>query len=292
MKNTQESEYIEISITKMLIAVFKNIKTFMVVVVLGLVVTAFVASMWKPTYTYQQMIQSPSYISDKGQVSVIDNNSLSSILENIIANAQQSNPDNGILSNVDVIAPTKADSKDPTRVFFAISTQAKYSSKDQVKDELDKLVVKFSKSEIIKNQVKLWELNIKQKIADNEKKLTRYEGVIKKNQEYLQGLSSQKRLSGIDGQILLSSYISRIDNYQKAVFNIEDSQNALQLKLKSLKTDLTTFGNMTYSKSSKFSVVTLSILGVLFSFFVASLVVFLKVLIIRSLQDYKNDVAN
>ena len=288
MQNNQENEYIEISVTKMFAAVFKNIKTFLAVLVMGLLMTFVAVSMWKPTYTYQQMIQPPVYIDEKGQVNVIDNEVLTSILQNIIANAQQSDPDNSILSNMDIIAPTKSDAKDPTRVFFAMSTKAKYDDKSDVSVEFKDAINQFSQSNVIKSQTELWKVNIEQNIASNAKKLIRYNGIIKQNQDYLQGLSSQKRLSGIDGQTLLSSYISRIDSYQKKVFAIEDSQNVLELKLKSLKEDLTAFANMTCSKSGKLSAFTIVALGLLFSLFVAALVVFLKVTAVNAVKDYRS----
>ena len=289
MSEIKKDEYIEISITKIFIAVLKNIKTFVIVLVIGLLMTSVLVFMWKPTYTYQQMIQPPVYTNGKSQASVIDNNVLVSILKNIIADAQQSDSDNSILSNMNIIVPTKPDAKGPGRVYFALSTKAKYDDKESVSVEFKDIVNKFSQSKIIKNQVELWKVNIEQNIAFNTKNITKYNGIIKQNQDYLKDLSSQRRLMGINWQTLLPSYISRIDSYQKEVFTIENLQNKLNIKLKSLKTYLSEFGSMTYSKSTELSTFSIVILGLFFSLFAAAVVVFLKVTIIKVVQEYRNN---
>lgn len=292
MTEVKKDEYIEINISKMLIAILKNIKTFATIIFLGVLLSGMVTYVWKPSYTYQQIIQPPLYIGSKGQVSILGNDTLATVLQNIVAGMQQSHPENQILNNVDVIAPTKSDTKYGVRVFFTISTKSKYENKDQVNSELDGVINKFSQSPVIKNQVELWQQDIERNIDSNKRKLIRYNNFIKKNQYYLKDLASQKRLSGIDGQTLLSSYINRIDSYQKAVFSIEDSQNELELKLKSIKTGLSAFGYMTYTKISKLSVAIIFILGLVLSIFMASIVIFLKVTLLKAIKEYKNDIAD
>ncbi|MDE5014727.1 hypothetical protein NAI47_11910, partial [Francisella tularensis subsp. holarctica] len=77
-----------------------NIKTFLVVLVLGCCLTAISAWLFKPSYSYLQMIQPTYYLNGYSANSIISDNKLNVILKNILQVAKQSQPDNKILNNI------------------------------------------------------------------------------------------------------------------------------------------------------------------------------------------------
>ncbi|MDE4969670.1 Wzz/FepE/Etk N-terminal domain-containing protein, partial [Francisella tularensis] len=80
MSEIKNDEYIEISLIKILVGLFINIKTFLVVLVLGCCLTAIAAWLFKPSYSYLQMIQPPYYLNGYSANSIISDNKLNVIL--------------------------------------------------------------------------------------------------------------------------------------------------------------------------------------------------------------------
>lgn len=289
MSEVKKEEYIEISLTQILVVVFKNVKTFVVMVVLGGLLT--LALTWQPNYNYKQMIQPPFYLSGQSEAALLGGDKLNVILQNTLIGIQQSDMNNNLLNSIQVLAPTNTEdssSKDLKRMYFSLSVNTVFENKDQIQSLYNTLMNDFSNSSIIKKQVELWKQNIHRSLNTNEENITRYNSLIKQNQDYLKELSSQKRLSGIDGQTLLSSYISRIDSYQKKIFSLEDLQRDLKLKFESLQPNLSEFGSMIYQKNSKLSKAKILVIGFVLSIFMAFIAVFMKIVIRKAMIEYKD----
>lgn len=289
MSEVKKEEYIEISLTQILVVVFKNVKTFVVMVVLGGLLT--LALTWQPNYNYKQMIQPPFYLSGQSEAALLGGDKLNVILQNTLIGIQQSDMNNNLLNSIQVLAPTNTEdssSKDLKRMYFSLSVNTVFENKDQIQSLYNTLMNDFSNSSIIKKQVELWKQNIHRSLNANEENITRYNSLIKQNQDYLKELSSQKRLSGIDGQTLLSSYISRIDSYQKKIFSLEDLQRDLKLKFESLQPNLSEFGSMIYQKNSKLSKAKILVIGFVLSIFMAFIAVFMKIVIRKAMIEYKD----
>ncbi|AVC43794.1 hypothetical protein B4919_02860 [Francisella tularensis subsp. novicida] len=292
MAEVENNEYIEISLTKILGGLFSNIKTFFVVLVLGCCLTAVAAWFFKPGYTFVQMVQPPYYLKGYSANSIISDNKLNVILNNILQDAQQSEPDNKILNNIDVIKPGDdmgaKSNKDEKAIYFGLSTSAKLSDKDAINSVFSKVIERFSNSDIVQSQIKLWKDNLQRTLSANQQNIDRYNEIIKKDQEYLKQLSSSKDFGTLQGQTLLASYIERIDSYQNKVFSLEDSQRDLKLNLESLQPKVVGYGNIVYVKNSKLSKVKLVVIGLALSVFIALIVVFLKVIFSRAITEYGN----
>jgi putative lipoic acid-binding regulatory protein len=289
VSEVKKEEYIEISLTQILVVVFKNVKTFVVMVVLGGLLT--LALTWQPNYNYKQMIQPPFYLSGQSEAALLGGDKLNVILQNTLIGIQQSDMNNNLLNSIQVLAPTNTEdssSKDLKRMYFSLSVNTVFENKDQIQSLYNTLMNDFSNSSIIKKQVELWKQNIHRSLNANEENITRYNSLIKQNQDYLKELSSQKRLSGIDGQTLLSSYISRIDSYQKKIFSLEDLQRDLKLKFESLQPNLSEFGSMIYQKNSKLSKAKILVIGFVLSIFMAFIAVFMKIVIRKAMIEYKD----
>ncbi len=289
MSEFKKEEYIEISLTKIIVSIFQNIRIFGVIFILGAVLVVGFAFIWSPSYTYKQIIQPPSYLNGQSEATILDDDKLNIILQNTLTDMQQSDPDNILLNSIKILAPTKDgdSSKDLKRIYFSLLVSSTFENSDNVQKLYDNLMSNFSNSTIIKKQVELWQQNIQRSLNASEENIVRYNGLLKQNLDYLKELSSQKRLSGIYGQTLLSNYISRIDSYKKKIFSLEDSQKDLKLMLESLQLNLSKFGSITYEKSSKLSIIKILALGFVLTLFMAFMVVFIKVVIRGALVEYE-----
>ncbi|APC94732.1 hypothetical protein IBE10_04070 [Francisella tularensis subsp. novicida] len=292
MAEIKNDEYIEISLTKILVGLFSNIKTFLVVLVLGCCLTAVAAWLFKPSYSYLQMIQPPYYLKGYSANSIISDNKLNVILNNILQDAQQSQPDNKILNNIDIIKPGDdvdvKSNKDEKAIYFGLSTSAKLSDKGAIDSVFSDVMERFSNSNIVQRQIKLWKDNLQRTILANQQNIDRYKQIIKSDQDYVKQLSSSKNVGSLQGQTLLASYMERIDSYQNKVFSLEDSQSDLKLTLESLQPKVVGIGDINYVKNTKLSRVNLVVIGLVLSVVIALVVVFLKVIFSRAITEYRN----
>ncbi|WP_306669150.1 hypothetical protein [Francisella opportunistica] len=269
-----------------------NIKTFFAVLILGCCLTAAAAWFFSLSYTYLQMIQPPYYL--KGYVSneVIANNKLNIILDNLLQDTQQSQPDNKILNDIDIIKPGDElkikPNRDEKSTYFALSTSAKLSDKSTVNTLFSDIMEKFSSSDIVQRQLQLWKENLQQTLAANQQNIDRYKQIIKSDQVYLKQLLASRDVGSLQGQTLLASYMDRINSYQNKVFSLEDSQRDLKLSLASLQSKVVAIGNIIYAKNSKLSTVKLIIIGVILSIVIALLAVFLKIIFSKAITEYRN----
>jgi hypothetical protein len=98
VSEVKKEEYIEISLTQILVVVFKNVKTFVVMVVLGGLLT--LALTWQPNYNYKQMIQPPFYLSGQSEAALLGGDKLNVILQNTLIGIQQSDMNNNLLNSI------------------------------------------------------------------------------------------------------------------------------------------------------------------------------------------------
>ncbi|MBK2356974.1 Wzz/FepE/Etk N-terminal domain-containing protein [Francisella hispaniensis] len=292
MTEIKNDEYIEISLTKILVGLFSNIKTFFVVLVLGFCLTAVAAWFFKPRYIYMQMIQPPYYLKGYSSNNIIADNKLNAILNNILKDMQQSQSDDKILTNIDIIEPGDDlninSKKQEKSIYFRLSTSAKLNDKDTVNKLFNAMMDKFSNSHIVQKQIQLWKENLQRTLLANQQNIDRYNQIIKSDQDYVKQLSSSKDVGSLQGQTLLASYMERIDSYQNKVFSLEDSQRDLKLTLESLQPKVVGIGEVIYLKDSKLSSLKLIIIGVILSVILALAVVFLKIIFSRAVTEYRS----
>jgi capsular polysaccharide biosynthesis protein len=286
MSEIKRDEYIEISLTNILVSIVRNIKIFIVILVLGGLFSVAIAFLYKPTYHYKQMIQPPFYLSGKAEVSILDGTKLDVVLNNILEDKQQNVSDDRLLNDIQVLAPGSVD-KNQKRIFFSLSVNAKLSDKQKVCDLFDLLMNDFSDSMIVKKQVELWKQNLHRNIELNQKNIDRYQKIINSDNRYLKELSSSKNVGTLQGQTLLASYTNQIERYQGKVFSLQDQQQRLSLELSSLQPKLSSFGNITYTKTSKLSKVEILLIGIVLSIFVSLFIVFIKVVLSNAIAECK-----
>ncbi|MFP8950144.1 hypothetical protein, partial [Francisella tularensis] len=232
------------------------------------------------------------YLKGYSANSIISDNKLNVILNNILQDAQQSQPDNKILNNIDIIKPGDdvdvKSNKDEKAIYFGLSASAKLSDKGAIDSVFSDVMERFSNSNIVQRQIKLWKDNLQRTILANQQNIDRYKQIIKSDQDYVKQLSSSKNVGSLQGQTLLASYMERIDSYQNKVFSLEDSQSDLKLTLESLQPKVVGIGDINYVKNTKLSRVKLVVIGLVLSVVIALIVVFLKVIFSRAITEYRN----
>ena len=227
MTEVKKDEYIEISLTKMIVSVLKNIKVFLSVFVLGCLLSLACAMMYSPSYNINQFILPPSYLSGDSDVNIIGNSKISVLLNNILKSEQQKSPNDGLLQSIDITSPEVADilnknSKDI--LFFSINVKSKEAGLDESDKKFEMLLDKFSNSKTVRKQVELWEENIKYQVSQNNMLLVRVNKDLKQQQSALDNVSSNKDISGTAGQTLVNSYSSRVNATQQRIYDLEDSK--------------------------------------------------------------------
>jgi len=289
MSKIREDEYIEISLSKILIALYVNKRTFIGVIALGFILTFAFAFTAKSSYEYEQMIKPPLYLDGQNEIGLFSEDQLRVILNNILSDRKQLNEKDIILNNVDLRSPTKISEKDDKnqKIFFSLSVKTGFDNKSKVIDIYNNLMVEFSNSNIVKKQVELWKKNIERNVEYNKDNIVRYTKLINTNETYLKGLELNKGLAGLDGQSLSSSHPGRIDSFQQKIYSLEDSSTSLNLRLDSLQSQLSNFGDITYSKVSKDLKAKILIAGTIFSILLSLFVVFMKVIIRNAKLEYK-----
>lgn len=289
MSKIREEEYIEISLSKILIALYENKKTFIGVIALGFILTLAFAFTAKSGYEYEQMIKPPLYLDGQNEVGLFSEDQLRVILNNILSDRKQLNEKDIILNNVDLRSPTTISEKDDKnqKIFFSLSVKTGFDNKSKVIDVYNNLMVEFSNSNMVKKQVELWKKNIERNVEYNNDNIVRYTKLMNTNETYLKGLELNKGLAGLDGQALLSSYTGRIDSFQQKMFSLEDSNTSLNLRLDSLQSQLSNFGDITYNKVFKNLKANILIAGAIFSILLSLFVVFIKVIIRDTKLEYK-----
>ncbi|MDE4996788.1 hypothetical protein NAH08_11675, partial [Francisella tularensis subsp. holarctica] len=80
-------------------------------------------------------------------------NKLNVILNNILQDAKQSQPDNKIINNIDIIKPGDdvyvKSNKDEKAIYFGLSTSAKLSDKCAIDSVFSYVMDRFSNSNIV-----------------------------------------------------------------------------------------------------------------------------------------------
>lgn len=305
MSEVKKDEYIEINLSKMfmgfLVALYKNAKilisTFILFSLVALVVSFIIS---RPTYAVKQMIQTPSYFNGSSEKNILDRTKINVILQSMLKQIQDDNPDNKILQDTVILYPfynyegTGDDKKiikddnynlkqkyDQQKLFFTLFVASKNANTSDVEKVYNDLLSKFSDSQVIKKQISLWERSLKTKLKLDNDNLSRNEELLKQNQKFLMDLiSKQTSILGMDGQSqsMILKYIGNIDGYQKKIFSLQDSIAVIKLELDNVEAKLSSFGKSYSIKINNASMVKTFIMGVLLSLLLAIVVALIAAL--------------
>ena len=292
MSEVKKDEYIEISLTKMLVTLIKNIKIFMVVLVLGVLLSMAGAFMYTPSYKISQLILIPTYLSGDKEVNIISKDKVSVLLNNILDSEQQKAPNDSILQDMQLTTPNKLDKDskpgDKNDIFFSLNTEAKENRFDKVNEELGVILNKFSNSSVLKRGVALWVSNINNQVDQNNKIIDRSKKDMKFPQASLDKVQDNTLItSTAAGQTLINAYASSINYTQSIIYKLQDDNIALKLNLTNYSAKVEPFANKTFVKDSKLSKTKILAVGVVLSILLSIFAVFVMTLIKSVAIEYK-----
>ena len=317
-KTTGKDEYIEINLSKMFmgffVAIYKNIKVFLMVFVLGCILTVgFTIFVGGPSYAYKQMIQTPSYFDGKTEKNILSDTRINIILQSKLKQLQEKSPDNALLQQVQILTPFYSyeigsgdkdrkiikDSNfnlkqayDQQTTFFTIFMSSKKSDSAEVSKLYDNLLQQFSESIIIQKEINLWKRSLDTQLKLTTENLTRNEELLKRNQQYLMELiSKQTNILGMDSQSqsMILKYIGSIDSYQNKIFSLQDSIAVKKLELENVEAKLSGFGD-NYSVTAKSdSSMKVVLVGLLLSLLVSILLSLIGALFRKVAEEAKKN---
>ena len=264
MSEVKKDEYIEISLTKMLIALYKNKKAFLSIMISGCVITFATAILQKPSYIYSQMLQVPSYFGEDGHKTVITSSKMSSLMNSVLKEYQQNIGDKNIGNTVTLESPVVKNSTVAGAQFFTLKSISGIGNKVLVSQTFDTISNYFSKSPLINSQVFAWKNSVESSLKLNK-------SVIAENNKYLSSLNTKSVSS----------------NKKDSILSLQNQQKLLEISLNTLQPTVDKLGGFTYDMKSKNLTTKIIIGGVILSVFIALFMVFVNVIIKETVSEYK-----
>ncbi|WP_173677767.1 hypothetical protein [Francisella tularensis] len=280
----KKDEYIEINIMSFFIFLYKNLKILILsFILLTILATAFLYYKnynSRPGVVLKQMIQAPSYFDGSQNLHVIiDYEKLNLILQNILSELKQANPQDKLLQNITLLYPfdkyeigdqkqfvtangqnsveTKAVVKDSNyelkkkyddqKSYFTLLTQSKNADTKDISKLYQDIINKFSESTLIAQETQLWKRSIETNIQQSSEKLVEYDRLLKQDEITLKDLMAKKSNDNVvnsQTQAMIIKYITMVNDLKMQVFSLKQSIDTNKLWLSSANLKVSDFGGM------------------------------------------------
>ncbi|ABK89813.1 hypothetical protein IBE20_00640 [Francisella tularensis subsp. novicida] len=280
----KKDEYIEINIMSFFIFLYKNLKILILsFILLTILATAF---LYYKNYNsrsgvvLKQMIQAPSYFDGSQNLhAIIDYNKLNLILQNILSELKQTNPQDKLLQKVNLLYPfdkyeigdqkqfvtangqnsveTKAVVKnanyelkkkyDDQKTYFTLLTQSKKADAKDISKLYQDIINKFSESTLIAQETQLWKRSIETNIQQSSEKLVEYDRLLKQDEITLKDLMAKKSNDNVvnsQTQAMIIKYITMVNDLKMQVFSLKQSIDTNKIWLSSANLKVSDFGGM------------------------------------------------
>ncbi|MBK2109213.1 hypothetical protein [Francisella tularensis] len=279
-----KDEYIEINLMSFFIFLYKNLKILILsFILLTILATAF---LYYKNYNsrsgvvLKQMIQAPSYFDGSQNLhAIIDYNKLNLILQNILSELKQTNPQDKLLQKVNLLYPfdkyeigdqkqfvtangqnsveTKAVVKDSNyelkkkyddqKSYFTLLTQSKKADAKDISKLYQDIINKFSESTLIAQETQLWKRSIETNIQQSSEKLVEYDRLLKQDEITLKDLMAKKSNDNVvnsQTQAMIIKYITMVNDLKMQVFSLKQSIDTNKIWLSSANLKVSDFGGM------------------------------------------------
>ncbi|GAB4221824.1 MAG: Wzz/FepE/Etk N-terminal domain-containing protein [Francisella sp.] len=155
MTDLKSEEYIEISLSKIVSLVFKNIKLFSFVLIIGLIFTVFFTYILQPKYICTQLIQVPHYTYTKKDVDLVN----SDLVYNLVDYLKAKNPQ---YKNISL---KKLPSKEEESKSYLYQISIVFKDEDSCNlSQFDSFLYNLSNSDIVKYKIDEWKKDIHSKM--------------------------------------------------------------------------------------------------------------------------------
>ncbi|WP_267887931.1 hypothetical protein [Francisella sp. TX07-6608] len=222
------------------------------------------------------MIQAPSYFNGSQNLhAIIDYNKLNLILQNILSELKQTNPQDKLLKKVKLLYPfdkyeisdqkqngqnsveTKAVVKnanyelkkkyDDQKTYFTLLTQSKKADAKDISKLYQDIINKFSESTLIAQETQLWKRSIETNIQQSSEKLVEYDRLLKQDEITLKDLMAKKSNDNVvnsQTQAMIIKYITMVNDLKMQVFSLKQSIDTNKIWLSSANLKVSDFGGM------------------------------------------------
>lgn len=279
----KKDEYIEINIMSFFIFLYKNLRTLILsFILLTILASAFLY--YKSTVTkgvvLKQMIQAPSYFDGSQNLHVIIGyDRLNLILQNILSELKQANPQDKLLQKVTLLYPfdkyeigdqkqfvtangqnsveTKAVIKDSNyelkkkyddqKSYFTLLIQSKKTDTKDISKLYQDIIKKFSESTLITQETQLWKKSIETNIQQSSEKLIEYNRLLKQDEITLKDLMAKKSNDNVvnsQTQAMIIKYITMVNDLKMQVFSIKQTIDTNKLWLSTANLEISDFGGV------------------------------------------------
>lgn len=279
----KKDEYIEINITSFFIFLYKNLRTLILsFILLTILASAFLY--YKSTVTkgvvLKQMIQAPSYFDGSQNLHpIISNKRLNLILQNILSELKQANPQDKLLQKVTLLYPfdkyeigdqkqfvtangqnsveTKAVIKDSNyelkkkyddqKSYFTLLIQSKKTDTKDISKLYQDIVKKFSESTLITQETQLWKKSTETNIQQSSEQLIEYNRLLKQDEITLKDLMAKKSNDNVvnsQTQAMIIKYITMVNDLKMQVFSIKQTIDTNKLWLSTANLEISDFGGV------------------------------------------------
>ncbi|OIN84210.1 hypothetical protein KX00_1178 [Francisella sp. TX07-6608] len=276
----KKDEYIEINLMSFYIFLYKNLKililSFTLLTILSTAFLCYKNYTSRSSVVLKQMIQAPSYFNGSQNLhAIIDYNKLNLILQNILSELKQTNPQDKLLKKVKLLYPfdkyeisdqkqngqnsveTKAVVKnanyelkkkyDDQKTYFTLLTQSKKADAKDISKLYQDIINKFSESTLIAQETQLWKRSIETNIQQSSEKLVEYDRLLKQDEITLKDLMAKKSNDNVvnsQTQAMIIKYITMVNDLKMQVFSLKQSIDTNKIWLSSANLKVSDFGGM------------------------------------------------
>ncbi|WP_192483093.1 MULTISPECIES: hypothetical protein [Cysteiniphilum] len=272
-----------ISMSDLLVTLIKHIKLWLVIVVLGVILSVIYGVKHKDNYEFSANLLGPSYI-DSGQlIRVMGTEEFSKLIDIYYQHYR----DNNLGSKDELESRMQFD---PAKLMMTI--KAKKDEQEQVNKIFTHFIAYIQKQQQYIDNINNWQENIEFNLKQLQQQSKIYSDVVKKFQHNMDSLTKSKDLATVNGQALLNNLSNTILSYQNQMFHNDIKIQHYKSQLKTLNRSTFIYGGVIKSyKPVGLTSLVIVILGIILSLILATIIVFIIEFIKNMRQEVKQKLA-
>ena len=272
-----------ISMSDLLVTLIKHIKLWLVIVVLGVILSVIYGVKHKDNYEFSANLLGPSYI-DSGQlIRIMGRDEFSKLIDIYYQHYRDSNRG----------SKDELESRmqfDPAKLTMMI--KAKKDEQEQVNKIFTHFIAYIQKQQQYIDNINNWQENIEFNLKQLQQQSKIYGDVVKKFQHNMDSLTKSKDLATVNGHALLNNLYNTILSYQNQMFHNDIKIQHYKSQLKTLNRSMFIYGGVIKSyKPVGLNSPVIVILGIILSLILATIIVFVIEFIGNLRQEVKQKLA-
>ncbi|GGF94619.1 MULTISPECIES: hypothetical protein [Cysteiniphilum] len=270
-----------ISMSDLLVTLIKHIKLWLVIVVLGVILSIVYGVKHQDNYEFSANLLGPSYISEGTAHWVMDKSELSNLIGVYYKQYQDANANDFFINKVQFDADK-----------LQLNIKAKKDQNEQVITLLNEFIDYAQTQEQYKTTISNWQENVEFGLKQLQQQNKVYADTVKQFQHNIETLSQTKDLATVNGQALLNNLSNTILSYQSQMFGNDIKIQHYKSQLQTLNKKILLLGGVIKSyKPIGLTSPVIVILGIILSLVLATIIVFIIEFIKNLRQEVKQKLA-